>query len=86
MNKIQHIIEEKGRATGRTTRLADAFIQELFKTGHIKIIDHYNSRDAHKRLFNIICRRLELEHGNQHHFQFKPQTFEIKIKNYDFSS
>lgn len=80
MNEIQYIIEERGRATGRTTRLADAFIQELFKTGHTKIYDHYNSRQAHFRLFNIICQRLELEHGGRNHFQFHPKSLEIKIK------
>lgn len=85
MNNIQCIINERGRATGRTTRLADAYIQELFKTGNIKIYDHHNSQQSHKRLSKIIWRRLEIEHGDCIHFQFLPQTLEIKLKNYDSS-
>jgi len=58
--------------TGETTRLADSYIQQLFalKPGEqLKIRDHYPSRDAHRRLFYLICRRME----NEHPFALKKQ-------------
>lgn len=51
------------RRSGRTTRLADSYIQDLFKNGKIQVTDHYqesNSGDRH--LFDIIMNRLSLEH------------------------
>lgn len=51
------------RASGRTTRLVDSYIQKLFTertTGVIK--DHHDSVDCNNRLANYICRRLDAEH------------------------
>jgi len=59
------------RKSGRTTRLADKYIQDLFKKGTAKIIDHYGTRDASFYLLGIILDRLEREH---------PETFKnIKV-------
>lgn len=55
-------IRFNGRQTGKTTRLADEYIQELFTTGHIKIKDHMGMQDCHDRLFRIIHKRLRNEH------------------------
>jgi hypothetical protein len=49
------------RGTGRTTRLADAYIQELFTKGEIIVEDH-NPKDSRYLLYKIE-RRLDLEHS-----------------------
>jgi len=53
---------KENRKTGRTTRLADIYIQELFNRGEIYVIDHHPTRQASKYLVDIILRRLEFEH------------------------
>lgn len=56
---------EKPRATGQTTRLADKYIQSLFRGGKIVVRDHYiygEDRKANQILFDRIIRRLQLEH------------------------
>lgn len=55
---------EYNRASGRTTRLIDKYIQELFaKEGEwIEIKDHYDNRHAHKYVFNKVLDRMHLEH------------------------
>jgi len=50
------------RRSGRTTRLADKLIQELFETGVIIIKDHYDTRQADEELYHKITRRLQQEH------------------------
>lgn len=55
-------MEEKYRRTGRTTRLIDGLIQELFKTSKIKVYDHWPTRQSHERVFKMILKRLSLEH------------------------
>ena len=58
-------MEDKYRRTGRTTRLIDNYIQELFKNKRIVVKDHYqNGNDIHINEFLVdsIMRRLALEH------------------------
>ena len=50
------------RASGRTTRLADMYIQLLFSTGRISVNDHYDTRRMSRYLLDIIVRRLQIEH------------------------
>ena len=50
------------RQTGRTTRLVDSYIQELFTKGKIIVRDHAPSEEAHKILFERILDRLLAEH------------------------
>lgn len=50
------------RGTGRTTRLIDRYIQELFTEGYIIVKDHYNSLDADRFLTERILKRLKSEH------------------------
>ena len=61
----RRLIELKKRKTGRTTRLVDAFVQELFeKRGEwVKIFDHYHERNASRLLIKRIVARLNNEHG-----------------------
>jgi len=63
------------RRSGRTTRIVDEAIQTLFTKGEVTICDHYygdkfqdrvESEASHRRAnefaFNILMRRLRLEH------------------------
>ena len=54
------------RATGRTTRLIDSYIQELFENinKHVIIKDHYYSKQADRYLMIRIHDRLKYEHPN----------------------
>lgn len=59
-----NIIEELHRATGRSTRRVDDYIQKLFEQGEIKINDHFDTRRAHDYLFDRVMSRLLFEHPN----------------------
>ena len=52
------------RATGRTTRLIDYYIQELFNNpnSEIEIIDHNNTRQSNIHLTQMILKRMYEEH------------------------
>lgn len=49
-------------ASGRTTRLADMYIQLLFSTGKIRVQDHHRDYRSDHFLTEIIVRRLQIEH------------------------
>jgi len=73
--------DEGIRQTGRSTRLADDYIQELFENGHVKIRDHIDIREMHKELFRKIINRLESEHHNcSYSFEINNQNFAIKLR------
>lgn len=55
-------LDSSCRASGRTTRLADMYIQLLFATGKVHVYDHYKSERSDLMLVDIIRRRLEIEH------------------------
>ena len=54
----------ENRATGRTTRLVDYYIQELFNhpNEEIEIIDHNNTQQSNIHLTQMILRRMYEEH------------------------
>ena len=56
--------EDSNRATGRTTRLVDYYIQELFNNpnSEIEIIDHHNTQQSNIHLTQMILRRMYEEH------------------------
>jgi hypothetical protein len=54
--------EEKFRATGRTTRLVDYYIQELFNNGEIKVYDHWETKEGDRELILRIKKRMDNEH------------------------
>lgn len=56
--------EDSNRATGRTTRLVDYYIQELFNhpNEEIKIVDHTNTQQSNIHLTQMILRRMYEEH------------------------
>lgn len=55
----------KYKATGRTTRLADDYIQQLFKNigKWVLVVDHFPIRKATEGLVDIIANRLISEHN-----------------------
>ena len=56
--------EESNRATGRTTRLVDYYIQELFKhpNEEVEIIDHINTQQSNIHLTQLVLQRMYNEH------------------------
>jgi len=50
-----------GRRSGRTTRLVDKAIQDLFNEGVSHIEDHFDSKVSHDLLFDKVVRRLKSE-------------------------
>lgn len=73
---------ENKRSTGRTTRLVDHYIQELFTKGEAIIIDHFNTRNENKELAKKVLNRLNNEHNKKGKVViniFSEDTEEIKI-------
>lgn len=70
------------RRTGRTTRLADYIIQQLFNYPgvSVKIVDHHHSSSACEHLCNIITRRLRLEHTGTDFEAKKEKNGDVTIK------
>ena len=56
----------KNRATGRTTRIVDEAIQELFTTGECFVLDHYSDGYGFKDEYalRLTYNRLMAEHGH----------------------
>ena len=57
-------LHKNNRRIGKTTRMADNFIQSLFENGIIQVFDHSLVDNEHKRLFGIIEDRLKREHAH----------------------
>lgn len=55
--------EEEKRRTGRTTRIVDQCIQELFTEGVTKVVDHTNNHVSNSRLWKRLLHRLSFEHN-----------------------
>lgn len=53
---------DKNRLTGKTTRLADKYIQELFTTGKCHVVDHEPVFNNSEYLMDKILNRLNVEH------------------------
>lgn len=53
--------DDKHRGTGRTTRLADSYIQQLYKDKIVTVTDHHNHNNAHRYLADLICKRIKNE-------------------------
>ena len=56
--------EDSNRGTGRTTRLVDYYIQELFNhpNEEVEIIDHTNTQQSNTHLTQLILQRMYNEH------------------------
>ena len=71
---------ETKRRSGRTTRLADQYIQQFFDIGEVKISDHTNHRDSNRHLIKVICSRLDNEHR---HIEYDVDFGQLIIKRRD---
>jgi len=61
-NKVIDPVFNPPRCTGRSTRLADHYIQELFMKGRVEIQDHCDHWQARQILFDRVIMRLRIEH------------------------
>lgn len=64
MGLKREIIMYKSRATGRTTRIVDEVIQQLYRNPGkwIALFDHYYDGRSERNVFNMVMRRMESEH------------------------
>lgn len=71
------------RRSGRSTRLMDSFVQQLFNEGEVKIYDHHPLRNSDRHLFNRVLKRLYKEHGlNEKYLDINKSTYTIKYKSF----
>lgn len=68
------------RRTGRSTRLIDKYIQELFEKKIVIVYDHYPKIEAHNDLFNRVMTRLKNEHHAGYKFSIKSDKKLLKIE------
>lgn len=67
------------RQSGRSTRLVDKYIQDLFTNGEVIITDHYDTKASHIFLLHRVLKRLESEHP--HAFKLiEVKDLKIKLK------
>jgi len=52
------------RRTGRTTRIVDQCIQELFTEGQVECRDHFGDEQSNATVCDMVKRRLINEHPN----------------------
>ncbi len=64
LNILEQLSELSLRMTGRSTRLTDSYIQQLYNNigEWVTIKDHYITKRADSILLNRICKRLSFEH------------------------
>tara|TARA_R110000851_G_scaffold147756_2_gene287766 strand:- start:4058 stop:5308 length:1251 start_codon:yes stop_codon:yes gene_type:complete len=67
------------RGSGRTTRIIDECIQELFNTGEVTVKDHEDKPAYHIRVVKAVAGRLAMEHG------FKPDNLKVNYITYHIS-
>lgn len=60
---VNTFVLEPGRRTGRTTRLVDSFINELFTQGQVKVYDHHPLNHSSLMVLKMVLKRLKSEHG-----------------------
>lgn len=73
------------RHTGRSTRLVDQYIQELFNKGEVIVTDHHNTRMADEFTFKTMINRLKSEHlhlfeNNKIKLKHDKRGFTISLK------
>lgn len=70
---VMNQIPKLDRQTGRTTRLADEYVQMVFNNKNwIQVVDHMYKHAATERLFNIVRKRINREHTSAYiHMDFR---------------
>lgn len=82
LNNLEfQVIDLKCRATGRTTRLVDDYIQQIYnhQGEWVKIADHHPSKQAAKVVFDKVCGRLKYEHSGDEFKVRRMYGFEIML-------
>lgn len=72
------------RRSGRTTRLVDWAIQQLFSGNTVTIADHHESFDNQKRLVKLVANRLQNEHNvraSDLDYDYNENTLKLKNLN-----
>lgn len=78
----EDIITRITRRRGRTSRLVDFYIQELFTKGEIEVRDHYDHKNAHRFLLSRIVNR----YNNEYSKSFQTliiKDLNVKLSNYE---
>lgn len=68
------------RRSGRSTRLVDEIIQDLFEGQEVMVVDHYNTKRASKMLAKRVVERLEREHNQKCHIETRGDYPLLKLK------
>lgn len=84
IQELMHgIIEFQSRASGRTTRIVDQVIQQLYRNPGewVALYDHYYNGRSEKHIYNMVMRRMEFEHPNDvvERRQGKISSIEIRL-------
>lgn len=73
------------RATGRTTRLVDWYIQELFKWEEVEIVDHHPNSYTNRFLTETIAKRIRHEHPHiKLNVRYEGGDIYMKMEKYSF--
>lgn len=72
----------RSRRTGRSTRLIDKAIQDLFKKKEVVIKDHFDDSESNKQLFYKVLKRIDSEHPSLG-YAANPKTKLISLLNYE---
>lgn len=65
------------RRSGRTTRIVDRLIQQLYTTGEAIARDHDNRTESHRRVATLMKRRLDTEQGGRYKFILSELKFTL---------
>jgi len=76
--------DDRLRASGRTTRIANRLIEDLFTKGFIRVEDHWDNPNAHRELFERTLERLSNEHpGIMSNLEIYKKELFIAIHNFE---
>lgn len=80
-NLKSQVIDLKYRATGRTTRIVDEYIQKIYenKGEWVEIADHHYSMKANKMVADKVTARLKYEHSSDEFKYRRVKGFEIML-------
>lgn len=74
--------EDPYRKTGRTTRIVNRCIEELFVNGYTIVKDHHDSMNSHRLVANTIAERVKAEHGVDVIISRNLGAYMVKLRKY----
>lgn len=60
-----YLLGLENACTGRTTKLLDMMVQQLFTEGEVHVLDHLSNNGTDLELLRKLKMRLEMEHGGE---------------------